>query len=284
MIEVIQRGWQNKLSGLFHNVRSELTISSPYISDGGADFLIQAIPSEFKNKGLLRFITNLSSRNIYQGATNPCSFKKLFDNINLVQVFHLPSLHAKVYIQDNREAIITSGNLTAGGLFNNYEYGTYITEKNIVAIIKNDLTDYGNLGALVNLNDIVKYCLLTERVKNIQNTETAKNKGLDTQLSEVLNEVDNKLIALKVADGKIHPIFEKTILYVLKKYGELPQEDINTYLSEIHPDLCNGVNRVINGVNFGKKWKHAVRTSVQTLKKKRLIEKTNEKWKIILTK
>ncbi|MDR0754534.1 MAG: phospholipase D-like domain-containing protein [Prevotellaceae bacterium] len=278
-MEVLQKGWHNKLNCLFQNVHSELTISSPYISDGGVDFLINAIPEEFKEKGLVKFITNLSSKNIYQGATNPYSFKKIFDNVNLVQIFHLPNLHAKVYIQDNTEAIITSGNLTAGGLFNNYEYGTYIFDKKTVSLIKNDLTDYGNLGALVNLNDILNYCSLTEKVKDIYHKkEKHKNKELDILLNKAINEADEKLIELKITGGKIHPIFEKTIAYILKTNGALEQNDINNLLKEIHPDLCDDVDRIINGVHFGKKWKHAARTAIQRLKKQGLIEKQENKW------
>jgi hypothetical protein len=278
-MEVLQKNWHSKLNSLFKNAHSELTISSPYISDGGADFLINAIPEEFKEKGLIRFLTNLSSKNIYQGATNPNSFKKIFENVNLVQIFHLPNLHAKVYIQDNKEAIITSGNLTAGGLFNNYEYGMYVFDEKIVSLIKNDVTDYGNLGALVNINDILTYCNLMEKVKEIYNKKGKyENKEIVDQLNKAINEADNKLIELKITKGKIHPVFEKTITYILKKNGALKQNSINNLLKEIHPDLCDDVDRVIKGRHFGKKWKHAARTAIQRLKKQGLIEKQDNKW------
>ena len=40
-------------------------------------------------------------------------------------------------------------------------------------------------------------------------------------------------------------------------------------VAAIHPDLCDdSVDRVINGIHFGKKWKHAVRTAQQSLKNK----------------
>jgi len=166
-MEALQRGWNEKLTTLFNNVKSELTVSSPYISDAGADLLIKSTSDTFREKGLLRFITDLSPKNIYQGSTNPFSFEKLFQNINLVQIFHLPKLHAKVYIQDNQKAIVTSGNLTAGGLYNNFEYGIFTDDSGFVSFIKNDLTDYGNLGALVNYKDILNYCNLSKKVSEI---------------------------------------------------------------------------------------------------------------------
>lgn len=279
-MEALQKGWSNNLVTLFGNVKSELTISSPYISDAGADLLINSVSGSFKEKGLLRFITDLSPRNIYQGATNPFSFDKFFKEINLVQIFHLPKLHAKVYIQDNKKAIVTSGNLTAGGLYNNFEYGILTDDANLVSYIKNDLTDYGNLGALVNHKDIQNYSNLVGKVSDIYiKKEKILNKNIEIKFNSAVEKANDELIKFKLAGGKIHPVFEKTILYILNKYGALDQNTINGIIQEIHPDLCNNEeDRIINGVAFGKKWKHAARTAMQQLKKQGNVEIINGKW------
>ena len=282
-MEALQRGWDKNLAKLFSSVKSELTISCPYISDVGANLLLDSVTDTFKEKGLLRFITDLSPKNIYQGATNPFSFDKFFQKINLVQIFHLPKLHAKVYIQDNQKAIVTSGNLTAGGLFNNFEYGIFTEDSNFVSYIKNDLTDYGNLGALINHNDIKNYCNLSEKVSDIYlKKEKYFNKEVEKQLNSTILQANDELIRLKLVGGKIHPIFEKTILYILNKFGALDQDSINGFIQEIHPDLCdNEIDRVINGVVFGKKWKHAARTAMQGLKKREKVELINGKWTLL---
>jgi hypothetical protein len=244
--------------------------------------LINSVSDDFKERGLLRFVTDLSPKNIYQGSTNPFSFDKLFKEINLVQIFHLPKLHAKVYIQDNKKAIITSGNLTAGGLYYNFEYGVFTDDYNFVSYIKNDLTDYGNLGALINHKDIQNYCNLSEKVSEIYlKKEKSFNKEVEYQFNSAVVQANDELIKLKLISGKIHPVFEKTILYILNKYGALEQDTINGIIQEIHPDLCdNEVNRIINGVVFGKKWKHAARTAMQKLKKSEKVELINGKWNL----
>lgn len=282
-MEALQRGWDKNLATLFGNVKSELTISSPYISDAGAYLLINSVSSEFKEKGLLRFITDLSPKNIYQGSTNPFSFEKFFKEINLVQIFHLPKLHAKVYIQDNKKAIVTSGNLTAGGLYNNFEYGIFTNDANFVSYIKNDLTDYGNLGALINCKDIQNYCNLSEKISDIYiKKEKSFSKEIEIQFNNAIEKANDELIKFKLAGGKIHPVFEKTILYILHKFGALNQDTINVFIQEIHPDLCdNKIDRVINGVTFGKKWKHAARTAMQRLKRNKNVEIINGKWTLI---
>lgn len=100
-MQTLQRGWNRNLNEIFQSVDKELTVSSPYISDIGAKFLLNNVSDNFKSNGILRFVTDLSPRNIYQGSTDPESFKLLFDSINSIEIFHLPRLHAKVYISDD---------------------------------------------------------------------------------------------------------------------------------------------------------------------------------------
>jgi phosphatidylserine/phosphatidylglycerophosphate/cardiolipin synthase-like enzyme len=279
LLNTLQRGWSDKLAQLVSSTKSELIISSPFVSETGVRFIIDNLTDEFKNKGLIRFVTNLSRNNMRQGVTNPSAFRKLFENVRLVQMFHLPRLHAKVYIRDNVEAIVTSGNLTNNGLFSNFEYGVCVNDRNEVSTIKNDITDYSNIGTLLNLEDIITYGKLFDKVEQLRNAHE-KQYVSNQQLVHAINQADDELIKLKLADGKIHPIFEQTILYLLKKYGALEQTAINKLIKDIHPELCGNENRIINGVTFGKKWKHIARTSMQNLVRKNLVQHTDEKWDI----
>ena len=80
----------------------------------------------------------------------------------------------------------------------------------------------------------------------------------------------------------MHAVFEKTILYLLKTRGPLETKSLHTLVSAIHPDLCDdSVERIIDGKTFGKKWKHAVRTAQQKLKKKGLAERSGHVWRHI---
>jgi hypothetical protein len=54
---------------------------------------------------------------------------------------------------------------------------------------------------------------------------------------------------------------------------------LHDLIEQIHPDLCdNSVDRIIDGKRFGKKWKHAVRTAQQQLKRKGLVTIENGAW------
>ncbi|MBI5916731.1 MAG: hypothetical protein HY842_15240 [Bacteroidetes bacterium] len=282
-MQTLQRGWNKNLNEIFQSVETELTVSSPYISDVGAEFLLNNVSKKFKEKGVLKFVTDLSPRNIYQGSTNPKSFKLLFKSINSIQVFHLPRLHAKVYISDEKKAIITSGNLTAGGIYNNFEYGVFIEETPTVSLIKNDLIGYGNLGATINYDEIENYCVISDEIKELyKQIEKSSRKEIESKFKKAIIKANDELIKVKLGEGALHNVFEKTILYILQKNGPLPTAVINNLIEEIHPDLCDSsVDRIIDGVRFGKKWKHAVRTAQQHLKKKGLVELSNGNWTLI---
>jgi phosphatidylserine/phosphatidylglycerophosphate/cardiolipin synthase-like enzyme len=49
--------------------------------------------------------------------------------LNLYKISSLGKLHAKVYLIDDIGGIITSANLTGGGLITNFEYGVFINDR-----------------------------------------------------------------------------------------------------------------------------------------------------------
>lgn len=283
MITNIHRDRNGYLSELFQSVDSDLTVSSPYISDVGAEFLSNNVSSKFKEEGILRFLTDLSPRNIYQGSTNPNSFRILFNSINTIQLFHLPRLHAKVYISDEKSAVITSGNLTAGGIFRNFEYGVRINETEFVSSIKSDLLGFADLGAKVGLAEINHYCDISDEVSKLYRAKEKSVKSeVEQRFREAITEANDQLISASLSGGALHTVFERTIKYLLNKNGPMATTDIHLLIEDIHPDLCdNSVDRVIDGVRFGKKWKHAVRTAQQQLKKKGTIDLVNGLWTLI---
>ena len=87
----------------------------------------------------------------------------------------MPSLHAKVYIADEKFAIITFGNLTGGGLRGNYEYGVGIRTPERVREIRRDLEAYSQLGATVSVEEITSLCGRAQRPKErIQSPATRR--------------------------------------------------------------------------------------------------------------
>jgi len=279
MIERLQKDWRNNLLSLIKGAKNEIFISSPYVTFSGVEFIKNSISESFLESGKLTFLTNLSPNNIIQGSNNPEVFHSLSSVTNDFSLWHLPKLHAKVYISDKVNSIVTSGNLTNGGLFNNFEYGVQISNGSESQSIYKDINEYCQLGSRIDSSTLDSLISVS---KSIVRTVTEKNDFVKSDLKELLQSVENELIKDRLNVGAVHNIFSKTILYILEKNQGLPTEQIHIQVQQIHPDLCNdGIDRIIEGKNFGKKWKHAVRTSQQHLKKKGLIYLENDLWKLV---
>lgn len=276
MIQQLQKNWYQNLGSLIKESNNEIFISSPFVTQNGVDFIAKNLPKGFKKNGQFTFLTNLSPSNIIQGSNNPKVFQTLSSEIEDFKIWHLPKLHAKVYISDKKKSIVTSGNLTNGGLFSNFEYGIQINTSKETEIIYRDINQYCQLGSLINVETLQS---LIDISGQISKSIVKQDNNVSIEIKTLLNSVQNELIKDRLNVGAIHNVFSKSILYILEKNLQgLKTENIHLEIQEIHPDLCDNIDRIIDGKSFGKKWKHAVRTSQQHLKKNGLIILEKDKW------
>jgi len=277
---VLSRDWKGELQNVFLQARNDIIISSPYVTEQGTNFVLANLRQEVKSQIRLRILTNLSPVNIYQGSTDPVALKSLAFALPHFTLLHLPKLHAKVYVADQKIAIVTSANLTAGGLERNYEYGIKISEPLIVKEIAQDILSYSDLGALISPQNLDNYSLVADRLRNTyKKQQNSIVKSVRKEFEKEISSAEDELIRMRLAGGAMHTVFAKTILYLLKCYGPLSTEQIHPKIEVIHPDLCdNTIDRVIDGKHFGKKWKHAVRTAQQQLKKQGLVFLDGDLW------
>lgn len=279
-IRLLKHDWQHTLSELISSARNEIVISSPFVTIDGVRFVQQRLSEPFRKSGAFNFVTNLSPINQIQGITDPSALRTLADNLSQLAIYHLPRLHAKAYIFDNQTAVITSGNLTSGGLDRNYEYGVLVNDAAIALEARNDILDYADLGTQISREQLELYCAAVEEAANAyKQTQLSVSKAAKERFDAVLQSTSDELIRLRLSDGTLHGVFSKTVLYLLNRHDSMSTEELHVHIQQIHPDLCDdSVDRVINGVHFGRKWKHAVRTSQQYLKQKGLIELVDGRW------
>ena len=279
---LLGRNWNDALARLVASVKTELLVSSPYVTQEGVNLVAANLSLRTRNEARLRFLTDLSPLNICQGATDPRALQSLTETVSHVQITHLPRLHAKVYVADSDRAIVTSGNLTNGGLLLNYEYGLEIADHTTVEAVQQDIAAYSELGAAVLPQRLTAYCQIADRVRATYRRQQATVvKSVRQKFNEALRLAEDELIRLRLAGGAMHTVFAKTILYLLQCHGPLSTTRLHPMIETIHPDLCdNNVDRVIDGKRFGKKWKHAVRTAQQQLKKQGLVRLMGDRWMI----
>ena len=272
--------WRKEFINIIENTKEKLFISSPFIDYEGVKIISNKI-SEPENIEI-SIITNLTLGNIKTKGVYPDALLNLFYKFKKVNISSLGRLHAKVYIIDNKKAVITSANLTRNGLINNFEYGILLTNKKEVKEIKEDMEKYFSLGNVFSKATIKKLSEYTSKLWSLQNSINKKIKQLETnsKIKSVMDVLETELLKNRIKGGKtINSIFADTILYLLKKKGPLSTKELHPLIQATHPDICDdSIDRVINGQHFGKKWKHLVRNAQQYLKRKGLIELKNNKW------
>lgn len=281
-LRLLGRNWNDALAQLIAGVKTELLVSSPYVTQEGVDLVTENLSPGTRSEARVRFLTDLSPLNICQGSTDPRALQSLTEAISNVQIAHLPRLHAKVYVADSDRAIVTSGNLTNAGLRLNYEYGLETTDHTLVEGIQRDIVAYSELGAAVLPQRLAAYCQIVDTVRATYRRQQATVvKSVRQEFNEAFRLAEDELIRLRLAGGALHTVFAKTILYLLQCHGPLSTIQLHPMIEAIHPDLCdNSVDRVIDGKRFGKKWKHAVRTAQQQLKKQGLVRLADDRWMI----
>jgi len=193
--KLLRKGWANRLAYLTEIAEGSLLISSPYVTRAGTESLISHLSLQQRTTVELTFLTNLSPAQVCQGSSDPSSFEDLAETFSAIRLIHLPRLHAKTYVADDKIAIITSADMTAGGLYLpmkhrhptnrrisgaqrtrpvtlaiqtsiDYEYGCETSERTAVRAIRKDVQSYAALGAIVTEADLKTYCQLTEEVRS----------------------------------------------------------------------------------------------------------------------
>ncbi len=141
-MKIIKTPWKNDFLRLVSNSKSSIKITSPFIKENVCDEMLLVK----KESSKLEIITSFKIANIHTGSLDINALQKIINNKGLVRNFS--RLHSKIYLFDNKEVIISSGNLTNGGLLNNYEYGIYSDDKKFVSKVIEDFE------SLLNNSDV----------------------------------------------------------------------------------------------------------------------------------
>lgn len=279
----IAGGWETHFTALIASANDRLVLCAPYISIEGVNVVARARDGKRDVGRASLTLTDLSPRAVCVGATDPEAVARLGSTLPGSRVVHLPRLHAKVYIADGCRSIVTSGNLTSGGISRNHEYGFRVHSKIMSAEIESDVMEYASLGGEVDSEALARYCNAAVDARAAYAKQiTSASRDIQRQLASALQTVDEVLIRARLAGGAMHTVFARTIVFLLRREGALPTTSLHPLVQRLYPDLCDDtVDRVIDGKRFGKKWKHAVRTAQQQLKQSGQIELVDGRWQLV---
>ena len=182
--------WYNKLFDELKETKY-LRVISPFISEQ----IIRKIQSQFDFSNF-ELITRF---NLQEFASKASSFDGLkFAIENGAKIWGVKELHSKVYLFDNRASIITSANLTTGGLIQNYECGLYTIDSHIL----NEIDHYFNGLKAID-----------EEILTV-----AKCEQWQKELDQI--ESQNSKISSLPDYGSTKTIIDKSKSYYVKFFGE----------------------------------------------------------------
>lgn len=133
-MKIIKSPWDTTFYDLVKSSNTSIKLTAPYVKHGVIDKVLK-----LSNSGVrLDLVTSFKLANFYTGASDLSAISKILDTDG--EVYNAGNLHAKVYLFDDVRAVITSANLTNGGLRNNYEYGILVEDADDVNNIANDFS------------------------------------------------------------------------------------------------------------------------------------------------
>jgi hypothetical protein len=253
-----------------------LTVITPFVSREAATELLHALPSP--RSVAVKFLTAGDPDAIISGACDPVALQMIAERSHDHVVYRLHGLHAKVYIADETRALVTSANLTGGGAWRNYEYGISITNPDVVSAVVRDVTSYLSIATPLTPS------ALAEIEKLLAATQQMRSGPTYEPMVAATRAIEDILVREHVSDKSEHEVFANSVLFVLRREGSLRTAEIHPHIEALHPQLCDGRDRVIDGRSFGKRWKHQVRNAQQYLKEKGLIDLSDGRWHLVESK
>lgn len=179
------------LAHLFSEADEEIFIVAPYISN---NHLIENF-SSLKVK-TIKILTKLSLHDFVTSASDIDMIKKFMQD-RRIEVRYFSNLHAKVYLFDNKKAVITSANFTSNGFLHNLEYGVLTCEG--IEVLSQDLLALWNRAEIVNENLVIQIMSELSVVDDKKEVATT----VKSELSNLGNSFIKKRLSHRILPQKI---------------------------------------------------------------------------------
>ena len=280
-MDFISSPWEEKFFDFVRSITRSAILVSPYITSEPLAQLARRVSRI--NSIQIKILTKLDSASMLHGSLDVNAVSNFCSNFPETKVSHLPGLHAKIYIADDHTAIITSGNLTQSSLSRNLEYGIRLQDQQNVSEIYRNLQEYEKFGVELTVQQLKQFTNISQRLtQSYRSVLNSTNGDSEAEFERQFQVACDSIRELRGGAGEsITSIFKRSVRFVLRE-GPLPTKKIHKRIQCLHPDLCDdSEDRVINGVYFGKLWKHHVRNAQQSLKREKQIQLVNGEWNLI---
>lgn len=280
---LLRSPWDSTFLDLISEAQSHLLLVSPFVKAQSAQRIISELRRrDVHNRIRVVGLTNLRPDSVLNGATDLEALVALGNSLPGFELTHIPGLHAKVYAADRKSAVVTSANLTESGIRDNLEYGVALAEPGLVEQICRDFENYARLGARILPSEMTSLLGEANELKGLlKAAQSSIHARARKAFQEKLRSTENQLLRHRAKGKTTQGLLCEAILFSLSK-GPLATSDLHPLVKRLQPDLCDdSIDRVIDGVHFGKKWKHHVRSAQQRLKSEGRIRYDGTLWHLI---
>jgi len=234
VLEVIRSPWENVFLRLLHGAKTNVYLASPFIKTQTASLIVKNIRSPID----FRYINSFKLAHFHTGASD-LEALRILKRENCRQK-SVQNLHAKLFVFDN-VAVVTSGNLTPGGLRNNVEYGVLIQDKIAEELKLDYLAVFNNPD-----HPEITTAIVDKAEAILRSVPTEKRPRIKVSEKELFDDVINDENTAEKFDGGSQSIlsnlspWEKHVFGCLSRFGNdvFTLRDVYSfeqYLSRLHP-------------------------------------------------
>ena len=202
-IEFFTQEWELILEELIHIAKERLYLVAPFITLQPLLRIRRQLDRLPKNlQPSITLITNLEEQNLLNKSLDIKALVDFAEKLQSVEVLNLNSLHAKIYLADQRMAIVTSANLTRGGLNENTEYGVVIRNISLVNQIHQDVVQLSAVSEKITLEELNNLC---HKILNHPDYLEDRERSEETDITPPINSFQQLLDErqyFKAADDK----------------------------------------------------------------------------------
>lgn len=269
MIKLLSGAWRDDLAEVVTSAEHSMLVAAPYIKEREAVWLCERMRPSLG----VTTLTNVNVEAISSAALDVAALRYLSKASPQARLIALPALHAKVFVADDKAAIVTSGNLTSSALDHNIEYGVMLSGDDLVPNILRDMTSFAKLGSEVPPSTLDEMQLLEHKLREAKaKTDDEALPTAKRKLAELMRQAHSIFIAAQVGHRSKHAVFCEAVQFVLTK-GPLGTATIHEQVKTLLPDLCDdAIPLIIKGEPYeNKAWQHNVRVAQLSLRRKGIL-------------
>ena len=268
MVRLLNRSWRHDLAAVATSARQSILVVAPFIKHDEAVWFCKQLRSDID----ILTLANIDSEAISASALDLSALHHLAEASSSATLIALSNLHAKVFVADEKAAIVTSGNLTRSALDRNLEYGVLLHEPDLVRTVRRDMLAFARLGSQVNASAFAELVPLeTELRKARAALASSATPAAKRRFDKIMRQARPAFASAQVGNRSAHAVFGEAIQFVLAR-GPQTTKIIQEELRQLLPALCDDrEDLIIKGERYGKAWKRRMRHAQLNLKRRGII-------------